>query len=71
MYMSEKMIDTYVNDFKSKLGEPVNESSISSITVRVPESIKAKYDEIQSMSGKKLSKVLSQFICDFVKKSEI
>ena len=64
-------IDDLASEFKKSLNQPEPEPSMSLIGVRIPESVKQKYDELQSVSGNKFSKVISKFIVELIKKSEV
>lgn len=54
-----------IDDFKGTNHDKTDEACYSLIGVRIPESYKTKYDDIQKMNNNKFSKLIS----DLVKKA--
>ena len=69
--MNNKSIENLISEFTSKLGTETPEPCYEQINVRLPESYKHKYDEIQARHKKMLSKLLTKLTMQVIDSVEV
>lgn len=72
--MKKENFDSLIEDFNEKTSAqaPLKyEDRIDRLTLPIPKECKAKYNELQEISGKGFSKVLTEIIIQAINKAKI